>query len=196
MRRPWSALAALALAIGVAPRAEAQVEPFLGQLMLVGQNFCPNGWALAQGQLLPIITNTALFSLLGTYYGGDGETNFALPDLRGRYPMGNGQGPGLSDRVIGEQGGVESVTLAPSEMPAHTHGLAATTFAANTPNPAAALPARKHRTPLYRGGTPPNTTMDAAAIATAGASQPHENMPPYLVMNWCIALQGVFPQRP
>jgi len=196
MRRLLPALAALGLAIGVAPRAEAQLEPFVGQLMLAGMNFCPEGWFPADGRLLPISTHTALFSLIGTYYGGDGESNFALPDLRGRHPMGQGQGPGLSNRTIGEQGGVESVTLFSSQMPPHTHGLAASTLSANTPNPAAALPARKLRTPLYRGGSPPDTTMDASAITHAGGGQPHENMPPFLVMTWCIADEGIYPSRP
>lgn len=189
-----AALAAL-LVFAAAPRASAQYEPFIGQLALVGFSFCPNGWAEANGALLSIAQNSALFSLIGTYYGGDGVTTFALPNLRGRVPIGAGQGPGLSPRAHGEVGGAESVTLTTAEMPAHTHLHAASTQAANTPNPAAALPARKSRTPLYRGGSGADTTMDSSAISVAGGSQPHENMQPFLAMRWCIALEGIYPSQ-
>jgi microcystin-dependent protein len=177
-------------------RAMASSEPFLGELMVTGYNFCPNGWASASGQLMAIAPNTALFSLLGTQFGGNGVTTFALPDLRGRVPMGQGQGNGLSDRAIGEQGGTETVTLTTAEMPMHTHAANASTLAGNTANPAAALPARKLRTMLYRGGSAADTTLAPDAIASAGGSQPHNNMPPYLAMTWCIATQGIYPQRP
>jgi microcystin-dependent protein len=183
-----------ALGVGASP-ARAGLDPFLGELLLFGSNFCPQGWAQAAGQLLPINTNQALFSLLGTTYGGNGTTTFALPDLRGRSAIGEGQGPGLSDRTLGEIGGSETVTLLPSEMPAHTHTANATSLPGNTSNPTMALPARKSRTQLYRVGTP-NTMMAPDAIGIAGGSQPHQNMPPFLTMTWCIATQGIYPQRP
>jgi len=190
-------LAIVLLGCLLAPlRARAGDQPFIGELMLTGYNFCPRGWAAASGQLLPIAQNTALFSLLGTQFGGNGVTTFALPDLRGRTPIGAGQGPGLSDRTIGEQGGEEAVTLTTPEMPAHTHAAYATTQETNTTNPAGALPARKLRTLLYRGGSPADTAMAADAIGVTGGGQPHDNMPPYLAMTWCIALQGIFPSRP
>jgi microcystin-dependent protein len=191
----WICALAVAIAAGPPP-ARAGLEPFLGELMLTGHSFCPQGWAPAQGQLLPINTNQALFSLLGTNFGGNGVTNFGLPDLRGRAPIGEGQGPGLSNRVLGEQGGQENVTLLTSEMPAHTHAAGATSLLGNAASPAGALPARKLRTNLYRIGSPPNTTLAPGAIGVAGASLPHENMPPFLGMTWCIAIQGIYPQRP
>src|SRR5262249_11757094 len=163
MRRHRSALILLGCLL-VPLGARAGNEPFLGELMLTGYNFCPQGWAAANGQLLPINQNQALFSLLGTYFGGNGQTTFALPDLRGRTAIGVGQGPGLTDRVVGEQGGAETVTLSTAEMPAHTHAAFGSTLAGNTANPAAALPARKTRTLLYRGGSPANTTLTADAI--------------------------------
>lgn len=187
-------LVVAALGVGAAP-ARAGLDPFLGELAMFGNNFCPNGWAPAQGQILSIAQNTALFALLGTTYGGNGVTTFALPDLRGRTAIGEGQGPGLSNRILGEQGGSETVTLLSSEMPAHTHTANATSLPGNTSNPTMALPARKSRTQLYRVGTP-NTTMAPDAIGITGGSQPHENMPPFLTMTWCIAMQGIFPSRP
>jgi microcystin-dependent protein len=186
----------LALAIASAPAAShASIEPFLGELMLTGFNFCPNGWAAAQGQVLPIVTNQALFALLGTYYGGDGETTFALPDLRGRMPIGVGQGSGLTPRTIGEVGGAETITLSTAQMPAHTHAAGASTQVGNSVSPDNALPARKFRTQLYRTGSSADATMAPDAVGVAGQSQPHPNMPPYLAMTWCIALQGIFPSQ-
>jgi microcystin-dependent protein len=164
-------------------------EPFLGQILLFAGNFAPSGWALCNGQLLSIQQNTALFSILGTTYGGNGQTNFALPDLRGRAPIHMGQGPGLSNYPEGEVGGVESVTLIASQMPAHTHAQPATAADEGTNRPNAAVPAR--------GGVYA-ATSDGSALAptsAAGGSQPHENRPPFLVMNYCIALQGIFPSR-
>ena len=187
----------LLLCISLAPvGARASSQPFIGELMLVGSNFCPVGWAAAAGQIMSIAQNTALFSLLGTQFGGNGQTTFALPDLRGRAPIGAGQGPGLTDRAIGEMAGQETVTLTTDQMPAHTHPAYASTLAGNTANPAAALPARKLRTLLYRGGAPANTIMADDSIGSAGGGQPHDNMPPYLAMTWCIATQGIFPSRP
>jgi microcystin-dependent protein len=195
MRRICAAIAIATLVVGAAPRAEAQ-DRYVGQLMLVGFGFCPVGWVEANGALLPISEYDVLFTLVGTTYGGDGETTFATPDLRGRVPIGEGAGPGLTGRVLGERGGQESVTLTVPQMPVHTHTHAASTLEANTPNPAAALPARKLRTPLYRGGSPPNTSFDQAAITPAGGSQPHENMPPFTTLRWCISTSGIYPQHP
>ena len=187
----------LVLALGASPlAAKAALDPFVGELMLTGFNFCPVGWAAANGQLLPINQNQALFSLLGTQFGGNGQTNFALPDLRGRVPVGAGQGPGLSDRVIGEVGGEESITLTQQQMPTHTHAARASTLAANSVTPENALPARKARTQLYRTGSSADTSMASDAIGLAGGNQPHDNMPPFTAMTWCIAVNGIFPSRP
>ncbi len=187
----------MALALGAAPlAAHASSEPFVGELMLTGFNFCPQGWQPANGQILAINTNTALFSLLGTQFGGNGQTTFALPDLRGRAPIGAGQGPGLSDRVIGEQGGEETVTLTQLQMPIHGHAAGASTLAGNSVTPTNALPAKKFRTQLYRTGSSADTALAPDAIGFAGGSQPHSNLPPFTAMTWCIATQGIFPSRP
>ena len=165
-------------------------EPFLGQLMLVPYNFAPRGWALCNGQILSIAQNTALFSLLGTTYGGNGQTTFALPDLRGRVPVSAGQGPGLSNYNLGEVAGVESVTLNMNQMPAHTHTIACNSGDPNDSSPANTVPSG--------GGsynTAANATMSQGTASVAGGSQPHENRHPYLVLNWIIALEGIFPSR-
>jgi microcystin-dependent protein len=166
-------------------------DPFLGELRLVGFNFAPKGWATCDGQILSISQNTALFSLLGTTYGGNGITNFALPDLRGRVPVHLGQGPGLSNRTQGEMSGSEAVTLVQNEMPAHTHGLTATNDLASTDLPNGMF--------LAGGGSygPPGSaaTLAASTVAASGGSQPHQNMQPYTVLNWIIALVGIFPAR-
>ncbi|RIL06121.1 MAG: phage tail protein [Proteobacteria bacterium] len=195
MQSRFPLLVLLGLSFAPAP-THASSEPFVGELMLTGHNFCPQGWAEAAGQILSIAQNQALFALLGTTFGGNGQTTFALPDLRGRVAMGVGQGPGLSNRTLGEQGGSETVTLAPSQMPAHTHTAGASTGPGNTSNPTNALPATKARTLLYRSGGSATTAMAPEAIQPAGGGQPHPNMPPYLTMTWCIALQGIFPQHP
>lgn len=176
--------------------AAAQAEPFVGQMMLVGFTFCPRGWADADGQLLPIAQNTALFSLLGTTYGGDGRTTFALPDLRGRVPLHEGQGSGLSDYRMGQTGGAETVTLGINNLPPHRHNVQATDAA-----PTKGGPSDKYLA-SSRGGTeykydvgPPTRTMAADMITETGGGQAVENRPPYLAMRWCIALQGIFPSR-
>ena len=172
------------------------VEPYIGEIMLFAGNFAPQGWAFCDGQLLPIAPNTALFSLLGTYYGGDGQTTFALPDLRGRVPMhtGSGPGPGLSPRSLGETGGSEAVTLAAGQMPAHTHSLQVDSANGTTASPGGALLARDPAgTPAY--GVNATGALSAQAIASAGGNQPHQNMPPFLAINYCIALQGAYPPR-
>ncbi len=174
--------------------AFAQADPFLGQISIVGFNYAPQGWAMCNGQLLSIAQNTALFSLLGTQYGGDGESTFALPDLRGRFPLGAGQGPGLSPRTQGETGGAEQYTLTVAQLPAHTHPLAASKTEATVTSPTGALLGTKARVPLY---APAGnfTTMSTLSIGSTGGTQPHPAMPPYLVLNYIIALEGIYPSR-
>lgn len=166
-------------------------EPFIGELRAFPYNFAPRGWALCEGQLLPIAQNTALFSLLGTTFGGDGRTTFGLPDLRGRVPVGEGQGPGLSDRRLGERFGSEAFTLTPSTLPQHSHNVRVHSGPANTYTPGnPAVTDRK----VY-GPATPGQFMDGQAVATAGQSLAHENRRPLLALSWCIALQGIFPSR-
>jgi microcystin-dependent protein len=170
-------------------------DPFVAEIRIFPFYFAPRGWAFCDGQLLPLSQNTALFSLLGTTYGGDGKSNFALPDLRDRSPMHPGQGPGLSPHAVGESGGQAAVTLLPSQLPAHTHGLrvAQEGSSPGAPSPDALLgPASA---PVYG---PPDDPVALApeAIGAAGGGQPHENRQPYLALHFAIALQGVFPQRP
>jgi microcystin-dependent protein len=167
-------------------------EPFLGEIRNFGFNFAPRGWATCQGQLLAISTNTALFSLLGTTYGGNGQTTFSLPDLRGRAPIGVGQGPGLTDRVQGEMGGVENVTLTAPQVAPHSHGVAASSAAASK-SPANAYPAFTAAGSSY--GTTADMAMNPGMVTPNSGGQPHENMQPDLGSNWCIALEGIFPSR-
>jgi len=177
------------------------MEPFVGQITLFPFNFAPRGWAFCAGQLISISQNTALFSLLGTYYGGDGKSNFALPDLRGRVPVGQGQGPGLSGYNIGEVQGVETVTLLAAQSPSHSHPFQAVAVQATTNAPNGALPAQGHGT--GRGAYAVNTyaplttavPLASGQVVPAGNGQPHNNLQPYLAMNWCIALQGIYPPR-
>lgn len=180
---------------GRARRSEAEVqaiEPYLGEIMLFSGNFAPKGWALCNGQLLAINQNQALFSLLGTTYGGNGSTTFALPDLRGRVPIHQGQGPGLSPRVLGERAGAEHHTLAVAEMPAHAHVARASSAAGTAAGPAGMVPARNPaQIPQY--GPSADATLAAGAISAAGGSQSHTNMQPVLTLNYVIALQGTFP---
>ena len=178
-------------------------DPFVAEIRIFPFNFAPKGWAFCDGQLMPISQNTALFSLLGTTYGGDGKSTFALPDMQGNAPMQHGQGQGLSLRDLGQLGGSETVTLLVSEMPAHTHAAQATTAIANTNQPASAMLAtgrysfqgQSGSVPIYFNGAP-DVLMAPQALSVAGGSLPHNNMQPYLTLNFCIALQGVFPQRP
>ena len=174
-------------------------EPFIGQIQAFGFNFAPTGWATCDGQILSIAQNTALFSLLGTMYGGNGQTTFALPDLRGRVGIHQGQGPGLSSYVIGEASGTESVTLLTTQIPQHNHPVAASSVNADQGSPDGAVWA----TPVDSTGnagagytkTAPNVTMAQNAIGMAGGNQPHANIQPYLCINFCIALNGIFPSR-
>jgi len=169
------------------------MEPLLGSLLLFAGNFAPRGWMFCNGQLLPIAQNTALFSLLGTTYGGDGMTTFALPDLRGRMPIGWGQGPGLSNYDLGEQAGMENVTLTISNMPAHNHPLlgASGNGAPLPTGNSLGAPAAN----IYDGKNAPNLAMNAASIGLAGGSQPFPVMQPFLAMSWIIAIEGIFPSR-
>jgi microcystin-dependent protein len=168
-------------------------EPFLGQIILVPYNFAPRGYAFCQGQILSIAQNTALFSLLGTTYGGNGQTTFALPDLRGRHAVSQGQGPGLSFYTLGEQGGVESVTLISQQMPQHNHLVSTNNQGANTGRPSGAFPGQTS-TNIYAPSSD-GSTFNPQAISLTGGNQPHENRDPYLALNYCIALQGIFPSR-
>jgi len=172
-------------------------DPFVAEIRIFPFNFAPAGWAFCDGQLLPISQNTALFSLLGTTYGGNGLSTFALPDLQGSAPMHPGQGPGLSLHDLGERGGVETVTLLESEIPAHAHQLLATTQPGEdaAPGPAEVL-ARSVGASLYQSDAQQNLVQLAAgAAAMTGGSQPHNNMQPYLTLSFNIALQGVYPSR-
>jgi len=173
-------------------------NPYVGEIRLVAFNFAPLGWALCNGQLLPISQNTALFSLLGTQFGGDGRSNFALPNLQGLAPMGQGNGAGLTPRVMGETGGEAAVTLLQTQIPPHTHAAQAGAASnAQTPGPTTVFgDGGRGRAEAYAPAL--NTgqaLMSAKAVGTAGGSQPHNNLPPYLVSNFVIALQGVYPPR-
>ncbi len=168
-------------------------DPFVAEIRIVPFNFAPRGWAFCDGQLIPLSQNTALFALLGTTYGGNGTTNFGLPNLQGRSPMQWGQGPGLSLRDIGESGGQASVTLLPSQTPSHTHGLMAAAGPATTGTPSAASALAMASAAVYGPPSDP-VAMSSGAISAVGGS-PHENRQPFLTLNFVIALQGVFPPR-
>lgn len=173
------------------------MDPFVAEIRIFPFNFAPKGWAFCDGQLLPLSQNTALFSLLGTTYGGDGKSNFALPNLQGSAPMHPGQGPGLSLHDLGEASGSETVTLLQTEMPSHNHTMKANGNDGLSPSPAgnvSAGPGADRDLFWYKDGTP-NATMNPLALNLAGGSQPHNNMMPYLTLNFCIALQGVYPAR-
>ncbi|WP_372796166.1 phage tail protein [Pontiella sp.] len=188
---------ALTALLFTCPEAKAQ-EPYLGEIRAFAFNFPPRGWAQCDGQLLPISQYSALFSLLGTQYGGDGRTTFGLPDLRGRAPIHEGNGPGLSNRIIGSKGGEETVTLTTSQMPSHTHAplLQVTDAEGTEASPAGHIPAHDPREKQF-SNTFSNQTLHAQAIIeqTRGGNQEHENMPPYLTINYCICLEGVYPSR-
>ncbi|MEI9863752.1 MAG: tail fiber protein [Limisphaerales bacterium] len=161
-------------------------------------NFAPNGWAMCNGQILPISQNTALFSLLGTTYGGDGRSTFALPNLQGMAVMHPGQGAGLTNRSLGETGGQTNVTLIPAQMPAHTHNLAVNSGGGTVNNPVGNISSKAHmgKTPtnMYASAVG-NTPSAMSPLASVGGNQPHNNMAPYLTLNFIIALQGIFPPR-
>jgi microcystin-dependent protein len=167
------------------------MEAFIGQVVLVGFNFAPYGWAFCDGSLLPISEYSALYTLIGTTYGGDGVQTFGLPDLRGRTPIGDGTGPGLSPYVLGQRGGAEQVTITAQTYPKHTHSLSGTSDSGNAQNPSGALLASGQN--VYRN-SPPIEVMNAAMVGFApGNSLPHANLQPYQCCNWIISLFGIFP---
>src|SRR4030088_727906 len=169
-------------------------DPFVAEIRIFPFNFAPKGWAWCDGQLMPLSQNTALFSLLGTTYGGDGKSNFALPNMQGNAPMHPGQGPGLSLHALGETGGSETVTLLESEMPAHSHNWTVSKADGIDTNVTNELLAKGIGIGLY-AAPGPITQLDQNAIQPAGGDQPHNNMMPYLTLFFCIALQGVYPPR-
>jgi microcystin-dependent protein len=169
-------------------------EPFVGEIRMFAGNFAPRGWAFCDGQLLAVSQNDALFSLLGTIYGGDGQTTFGLPDLRGRIPIHAGQGPGLSERRLGAKSGAESVTLTVNQLASHSHELTGTTSGASTIDPVGNAPAQGLAD--YLNPRPPtNLVMDPQALTETGGSRSHTNMMPFLCVHFIIALVGIYPSR-
>jgi len=214
-RRSWLKKLGAALGLGLlggpalaaVPRGTRQtqgMDPYIGEIMMFAGNFEVRGFAFCNGQLLSIAQNTALFSILGTTYGGNGQTTFALPDLRGRIPMQFGQGPGLSNHSLGQVGGTETTTLLTTQMPAHSHTMGVSSVAGNSATPVNGVPALT--TAVVTGNeenvsvknfstAAPNNTAAAGAIGIAGGSQPHSIVNPYLAINFQIALEGIFPSR-
>jgi microcystin-dependent protein len=172
------------------------MDPFVAEIRIFPFNFAPKGWAFCDGQILPLSQNTALFSLLGTTYGGDGKSNFALPNMQGNAPMHPGQGPGLSLHDLGETGGSETVSLLESEIPSHSHTLRGDRNVSESPDPAQNTLGRGSSINAYQNVVNQNlVNMAGEALAPAGGDQPHNNMQPYLTFYFNIALQGVFPPR-
>jgi microcystin-dependent protein len=171
-------------------------DPFVAEIRIYPFNFAPKGWAFCDGQILPLSQNTALFSLLGTTYGGDGKSNFALPNMQGNAPMHPGQGPGLSLHDLGETGGSDTVTLLQSEMPAHSHNLGASVRDGTVRSPGGQLVAKGVGVNMYApAASAPLVQFSTNVVTPAGGDQPHNNLMPYLTLNFCIAMQGVFPPR-
>lgn len=169
-------------------------EPFVGEIRMFAGNFAPRGWAFCDGQLLAVSQNDALFSLLGTIYGGDGRTTFGLPDMRGRIPIHAGHGPGLSERRLGAKGGAEKVTLTVNQLPSHTHPLQASTELAQQASPQGNVLARTLTFDLYRQATP-TSSMASSSITGTGGSRSHTNLMPFLCIHFIIALVGIYPSR-
>jgi len=169
-------------------------EPFVGEIRMFAGNFAPRGWAFCDGQLLAVSQNDALFSLLGTIYGGDGRTTFGLPDLRGRIPIHAGEGPGLSLRRLGSKSGAEKVTLTVNQLPSHTHPMKASSDPAVVPNPQGAMLGTSNVIELY-SGDPADSNMSTNAITAVGGSRSHTNLMPYLCIHFIIALVGIYPSR-
>lgn len=189
-----SVMAAAMLATLPAKQAAAAVEPYIGEIMWVGFTFCPRGWAQADGQLLSISSNSALFSLYGTTYGGDGRTTFALPDLRGRVSVHVGQATGLSNYLLGQRSGSEQVMLTEQQIAGHSHLINASQGATDN-DPSGSIPGGPGRTRIYDAPGTASTTMAANTVANNIGGQTHENRPPYLALRACVALQGIFPPR-
>ena len=169
-------------------------EPFVGEIRMFAGSFAPRGWALCDGQLLAIAQNNPLFSLLGTIYGGDGRTTFGLPDLRGRVPLHQGAGPGLSSRQMAQKIGVEQVTMNANELPSHTHAFNAEALLALNLGPDQALLAELPNDNIYATGTPPDT-LDGSAIGPSGSGNSHQNVMPFQCVSFLIALTGIYPSR-
>ena len=188
-------LGASALGLTAPQKAMAQ-DQFVGQLGVFGNNFCPRGWAEANGQLLPIAQNTALFSLLGTFYGGDGRTTFGVPNLQGRLATHEGNGPGLDARQIGQVGGTATTTMTAANLPSHSHSVLASDEVANKKGPGLDFLAKSddNADRIYYSGAP-NKDMDPNMLSNTGSGQSAETISPYIVMTWCVALQGTYPSR-
>ena len=169
-------------------------SPFLAEIRIVGFNFAPVGWAFCNGQLMPISQNTALFSLLGTQYGGDGKSTFALPNFQGSGALGQGTGPGLTPRTLGEIGGEAAVSLSVQQMPGHTHTPRGNGTGGSVPTPNGNALGVSPEIRVYNAG-PPDATLSPSAVGISGGNQAHNNMPPFLTLNFIIALQGIFPAR-
>lgn len=170
-------------------------ERYIGEIRMFSGNFAPVGWAMCNGQLLPIAQNTALFSILGTTYGGDGKSTFALPNLRQRIPMHAGAGPGLTPRDLGEQGGAATSTLTALQMPSHSHGMSASNATASVQSPANALLAKPVTVSAPYHDVAAMAPSPTGPLGAAGGNSPHNNLQPYLVLNFIIALSGIFPPR-
>lgn len=170
-------------------------DPYVGEIRMFGASFAPAGWAMCQGQLMPISQNETLFNLIGTTYGGDGQETFALPDLQGRAPVHAGQGPGLSQNYqLGETGGVESVTISTQQLPIHNHAMLASTNPANQITGSDGIVATPPSLSMYFGAAP-DSALNASSVLPVGGSQPHENMQPFLVVSFIISLFGIFPTQ-
>ncbi len=184
------------LFLALMPGLSNAQEAFTGEIRMVGFNYAPEGWLLCQGQVLQISQYTALFTLLGVQFGGDGISTFALPDLRGRVPIGMGQGSGLTARTIGAKDGAESVTLTTAQMPQHNHSISADSNPGTTETPAVNTVPAKNSAGIPQYGTNLNTTFAANTVGTAGNNLPHNNMPPFSVVNYIICADGLWPVRP
>ncbi len=170
-------------------------EPFIAEIRIFAGNFAPRSWAFCNGQLLPISQNTALFSLIGTTYGGDGRSTTALPNLQGRAAMHPGRGPGLTIRRLGQTGGAETITLSEAQMPSHSHGWQGVVNPANDDEPADKFVARATGMGAYTDNTNANVSMNQNTLSSTGGNQPHNNMQPLIAINFIIALQGLYPSR-
>lgn len=170
-------------------------EPFIGNVILFGGTYAPQGWAFCDGSLMSIAQYDTLFSLIGTTYGGDGQSTFALPDLRSRIPVHQGQGPGLGSYIIGQQAGVETVTLLPAQIPSHSHPVLSNSGTAGSQDPTNNFLGTQGTLQEYIPGTSANSVMNAAAVANSAGGQPHDNIMPSIALNYIIALEGIYPQQ-